>query len=485
MKKILALILALTFCVSVVACASDGKDAITTTAATTTAPIEVPKEPEPMLAGFAERDFTPTEMGGIMPGSTGLPVAYGVELPLLANAAAFTSGDTSVILVSMDILSFHEEYCNDMRKRINEATGVPENNIMIAATHIHTGVALEYQLWLCPPDLKTSGHAADMAVEAAIEAFENREEAKMGFSSIRNSTYNFCRDGQFENGDIRTWSKGDVGQATTPDSNVNVMRVDDAKGNIKCFIVNYANHPDTYGNKVRYSSDYPGYMREALKKEYGEDVTVLYFNGTEGDINFNDYQNKTHTEYTGGGHNTAKIIGEGLASTVIRLNRHISTNETAPVINSISKIYTTARRLPTEEEFTWAENALKRGVSGLDYCFAIEYTTEDYSTLKDTYEIEVHTIQIGEWAMVGLPGEIYTDIGRAIKKDSPFKLTSVISLANGTHGYITPDRYLDTSCYPARVSKYNAYSGLGTADILINSSLKQLQDMKGVDASSK
>ena len=180
MKKILALILALTFCVSVIACASDGKDAITT-AATTLAPTPEPEpEPEPLRAGFAERDFTPTEIGGIMPGSTNTPAAYGVEKPLLANAAAFTRGDTSVILISMDILSFHEEYCNDIRKRINEATGVPEKNIMIAATHSHTSIAVEYQVWLVEPDEKTSGHAADMAVEAAIEAYENREEAKMG-----------------------------------------------------------------------------------------------------------------------------------------------------------------------------------------------------------------------------------------------------------------------------------------------------------------
>ena len=484
MKKFLALLLALTFCVSVVACASDGKDAIITTTAATTINQAAEPEPEPLLAGFAERDFTPTEMGGIMPGSTGTPAAYGVEMPLLANAAAFTSGDTSVILISMDMLSFHEEYGNAIRKRINEATGVPEKNIMIAATHSHTSIAVEYQVWLVEPDEKTSGHAADMAVEAAIAAYENREEAKMGFKSIRNSTYNFCRDGMTETGDIKTWYAG-VTQATTPDSNINVMRVDDTSGDIKCFIVNYANHPDTYSNKIRYSSDYPGYLREALKKEYGEDVTVLYFNGTEGDINFVDYKNKTHTEYHGGTNNTAKNIGEGIAKSVIQVNRHIRTDDTCPAIESISKTYTTARRLPTAKEFEWAANAIN-SASGLDKCFAVEYTTEDYSTLGNTYDIEIHTIRIGEWAMVGLPGEIYTDIGRAIKADSPYELTSVVSLANGTHGYITPDKYLDTSCYPARVSKYNAYSGYGTADILINNSLAQLNQMKsGGSASSK
>ena len=155
MKKILSLLLAFVFCLSAVACAAQGDDVVTSVA-TTTAPVVSEPAPEPMLAGFAERDFTPTEYGGIMPGSTNLPESNGVEVPLLANAAAFTSGDTSIILVSMDILSFHAEYCNDMRKRISEATGVPENNIMIAATHTHTSVAVEYQLWLCPPDLETS-----------------------------------------------------------------------------------------------------------------------------------------------------------------------------------------------------------------------------------------------------------------------------------------------------------------------------------------
>ena len=475
MKKILALILALTFCFACAACASEGKHMVTS--AVTTPPTEPEPTPEPMLAGFAERDFTPTEMGGIMPGSTNTPIATGVELPLLANAAAFTSGDTSIILVSMDILSFHDDYCNEMRARIKKATGVPEENILIAATHAHTSVAVEYQLWLCPPDEETSGHAADMAVEAAIEAFENREEAKMGFGKTYNATYNFCRDGLTEDGDIRTWYAG-VKQASIVDHYVNVMRVDDTEGNIQCFIVNYANHPDTYGTKTKYSSDYPGYLREALKKEYGEDVTVLYFNGAEGDVNFVDYKYKTHTSYVGNGLNTAKIIGEALAKSVIKLNRTIKTEETSPIIQSISKTYDAIQRKPSAEDLAWGEEAMRNGVGGLDKCFAVEYTTEDYSVLGDTFEIEVHTIRIGEWAMVGLPSEIYSEIGRDIKKDSPFEMTSVISLANGTHGYIAPDYVLDTSAYPARFSMYNAYAGIGTADLLINKSLNQLKEMK-------
>ena len=92
MRKILSLLLALTFCFMTVACAKDGNDVITTT---TVAP-EHEKSPEPLLAGFAERDFTPE--GGQIPGCT-VEVVAGVEVPLFANAAAFEIGDESLILI--------------------------------------------------------------------------------------------------------------------------------------------------------------------------------------------------------------------------------------------------------------------------------------------------------------------------------------------------------------------------------------------------
>ena len=65
--------------------------------------VQVPQETTAtLLAGFAERDFTPTE-GGQIPGCT-IEVCEGVDVPLYANAAAFECGDSSLILISMDIL---------------------------------------------------------------------------------------------------------------------------------------------------------------------------------------------------------------------------------------------------------------------------------------------------------------------------------------------------------------------------------------------
>jgi len=55
-------------------------------------------------------------------------------------------------------------------------------------------------------------------------------------------------------------------------------------------------------------------------------------------------------------------------------------------------------------------------------------------------EVEVQVIALGnELAWVGLPGEVFVELGLAIKKNSPFKRTLLVELANGSIGYI-PDR---------------------------------------------
>ena len=438
-----------------------------------------------MLAGFAEVEFTPKS--GNMPGEM---VPYFAESSiggLFANAAAFTCGEESAILVSIDILSFHKEYGDEIRKRISDATGVPTKNILVAAIHTHTSTSLEYQVWLCDPDLETAQNTANKTVEAAVTAWNNREEMKLGVGKTYETRFSFCRDFYIDNGEIRMnparFADRLVKPAGAVDHSVNVMRVDDKDGNIKCFIVNYANHPDCHSKRDKFSADYPGYMRRALKREFGEDVVVLYFNGTAGDINCIDYANKTHKAYYGKGLNAPEIIGEGLAETIIKHNDSIFTTVTAPVIQTRDEIYAAPRRKLSDEDYDWALEALKKADSLAEdeLAFATEYA-EGNVGISDTFDVEIHTIQIGPWAIVGLPSEIFTEIGLKIKANSPYVNTLIFELANGTNGYIYPDRIIGSGAYEAKYSKYNSFANVGTADIIISNANKMLTDMAKEEA---
>src|SRR5262249_34851606 len=52
------------------------------------------------------------------------------------------------------------------------------------------------------------------------------------------------------------------------------------------------------------------------------------------------------------------------------------------------------------------------------------------------WEVEVQVIALGDVAWVSLPGEIFVELGLAIKKGSPFGHTLIAELANGSVGYI-------------------------------------------------
>jgi hypothetical protein len=282
-----------------------------------------------------------------------------------------------------------------------------------------------------------------------------------------------------KDGDIKTWPSpsSQIDRLISEvDRSVNVLRFDDAEGNIKCFVVNYANHPDS-SSKQGYNPDYPGYMRELLKEKYGEDITVLYLNGAEGDVNYFDYLNGAKAA----GYN--KDIGRALATVVIRLNSSIEADREFAEISSISKMYTATQRNRTADDILWARETLKaaengESVSNLNKKYAIEYTTFDYSDWGDTFELEIQTLVLGDLAFVGLPCEAYSEIGHRIKEASPYENTLVISLANTSYGYMAPDFVYGTSAYPAKFSPSSSRADKGIADIVVNGALSMLSELK-------
>jgi hypothetical protein len=64
--------------------------------------------------------------------------------------------------------------------------------------------------------------------------------------------------------------------------------------------------------------------------------------------------------------------------------------------------------------------------------------TLDKQKVPLTAEVQVIAIS-DELAVVSLPGEIFVELGLALKKASPFRHTFIAELANGSIGYI-PNR---------------------------------------------
>ncbi len=90
------------------------------------------------------------------------------------------------------------------------------------------------------------------------------------------------------------------------------------------------------------------------------------------------------------------------------------------------------------------------------------------------FRVEVQAISLGpDVAWVGLPGEVFVELGLALKKRSPFPLTLVVELANESIGYI-PDRrsYAEGNYEPE-----SARCAAGSGEKLVDAAVKLLDEL--------
>ncbi len=442
-----------------------------------------------MKAGFAEREYTP-EKGGV-PGQIEVLYAEGKINPLMAHVAVIESEGNGTVLVSLDIIFVSNAFATKMRNKISEITGYPFENIMIACSHTHTGCVMDVDCWEFNGDPKYLEPVEAAIIDAVNDAYANRADVKLGIGTGFDKRFNFCRDFYTDDGHIVTNpGKNYEGRLVRPyaavDNTVNVMRVDDMDGNAKCFIVNFANHLDTNPSKAKFDADFPGFMRLALQKEYGEDVTVLFLNGCCANLNHFDFINKSHKQnHCAPDVLPPKFIGEGLAETIKNIQPAIVTSEGEINIQGRSRQHMTTRRRATAADIQWAKDLKAKKEAGEDPGLHMDLLADLYlGDEKDppayTMDFEISVLQIGPWAIVGLPGEIYSDIGLKIKGNSPFANTIIVEIANGYNGYVSPDIIQRSGCYTGRYSKVS-YTGLGTDKVLVDGATNMLNALLDAD----
>src|SRR5690625_2821355 len=87
-----------------------------------------------LYAGVAKVDITPPVGYGQYKGTS-----TGVKDPLYAKALVLREGDEMAALVICDVIGITRGLSSEVRLGASEKTGIPYENIIVAATHTHTG----------------------------------------------------------------------------------------------------------------------------------------------------------------------------------------------------------------------------------------------------------------------------------------------------------------------------------------------------------
>jgi hypothetical protein len=88
--------------------------------------------------GLAKVDITPP-LGYPMSGYYYGRGATGILDPLHAKAFVLHQGPAEAAIVVCDLIGISADLCQMVRQRASVETGIPAANIMLAATHCHTG----------------------------------------------------------------------------------------------------------------------------------------------------------------------------------------------------------------------------------------------------------------------------------------------------------------------------------------------------------
>ena len=97
-----------------------------------------PSHGEGLQAGVAVVDITPP-VPWRMSGYFYERVSTGVKDPLQAKAIVLKQGEVTAALVFCDLVGVPRTVSDRVRRSVHDATGISVDNVVVAATHTHTG----------------------------------------------------------------------------------------------------------------------------------------------------------------------------------------------------------------------------------------------------------------------------------------------------------------------------------------------------------
>ncbi|MBQ4066349.1 MAG: extracellular solute-binding protein [Clostridia bacterium] len=328
---------------------------------------------------------------------------------------------------------------------------------------------------------------------AAVMALEDLKPARMGWAIGNAPIIAFVRRFRMKDGSVMTNPGVNNPDIVAPigdiDERVNVLRFD-REGAESIVVVNFGNHPDTVGgNKI--SGDWPTLMRHSFEKAI-DNVKCMMFNGVQGDVNHvnvhptGGYLNDTFNDFddVSRGYGHTRFMGRVVAAGVMQVFDKVCYVD---VDNIRSKKVTikVPSNMPTPEQIPEAHRINDLHLAGKDS--ELPYKGMMLTTVvaeagrmvklehgPEAFEMELTAIAIGNLVMIGLPGEPFTGIGRALKEAKGWDLVLPSCLTNGSEGYFPMQDAYDEGGYEARSSRFAA----GVAEFLVKEGTKLLDSMR-------
>jgi hypothetical protein len=364
-------------------------------------------------------------------------VSQSVRDDLYARALVIESEGTRLALVSCDLISVAEEVTGPAKAFIERETGIAPENVLICATHTHTGPEVRAD-GVVPVCKEWAAGLPRRIADAVKAAADSTFPATLRPGRTVVEGYSFNRLFRLKDGSER-FGKGGceeevVAEAGPIDPELQTLSVVDEAGRLRALAVHFALHVDVIGGGSAnfISADWPGEMAKNVAAVYGEDVVTLLLQGTCGDLNHVPH-GPTHLPISGPP--KAVQLGRAFAGAAMFAAERAEPMVKLPLAGQMEVLaipyYTREPALLAEVE------RLKAQGPGPFEKYLIE-RTEAWPHDGQNAAVPVQALRIGDVAIVGLPAEIFVRIGLEIKHFSPAPFTFVVELANARASTYVP-----------------------------------------------
>jgi neutral ceramidase len=354
-----------------------------------------------LRAGVGRADITPpvgTPLGGY--GARKGEPSTGVHDPIQAKALVLDDGTTRLAILTTDLVGTDRK----MVKRVAEAAQFPAEQLLVCASHTHSGPGAYGEgafAFIALGEYRKSvfNHLAEGLTSALKQALGAMQPARLAIGESELSEFSRNRR-----------------RAKTTDPQLWLLRVDTADGKPLAALVNLNAHGTVLeeGN-MQFSADWMGFTQAALERDV-PGLTALYANGAEGDISPNIPKGGSTFE-------GARAHGEKGAVAALALYRTLKPSRTVKLA---------ARSAPLDLPQTIQAALVGAGKQTTLQCF-----------------------EINDSVLINVPGEAIAQLGLLLKahaRRQGYRAPVIMGLANDHLGYLLTKAEMKKGGYETQIS---------------------------------
>ena len=449
MKKSISLLLALAQVFGLCACTGNTPES-----------ADPSPDSNTLSVGFGRENINPTSPVGMGGYNDSESRKSGAILdPIYTTCLAFRAGEETILIYTIDTVGMWSSSFSRLREQVSKATGVPQDNIFVGATHTHSAPSAGQDNAYDTMFYNAATYAAESAIKdlAPAQLLTASTELK-GMNFVRHYLMN---DGTYYGPSFGSTASGIKEHAMEPDSQMQLIKIE-RENKKDILMVNWQGHPASAANTTDYtgvSSDFVGHLRSKVENE--TDMLVAYFTGASGNV-----VRDSKIESIGHGLDYiayGKKLGEFVIETLSDLKPVNSSGIATTRLNYDAEIDHSWDHMINEanEVFDLWKSTDKATGDALakQYNFTSVYQAKSIINrykMPATEQMDLRAFRVGGIGFTTGTYEMFCDHGLYVKQNSPFETTFIIC---GCYIYIPNEASFGYRSYEADCGFYAKGTG--------------------------